>query len=105
MKQLQQALQPFNGRGVSLRVEAGNKLFLIGADGLNHKELAILKKSKPLFMLFVPVGRNYRISQILTAIRRVIDHASLLVIDGGYDQHGADLRAMPVGRWYLENIP
>ena len=104
MKQLQQTLQPFNGWGVSLRVEAGNKLFLTGADGLNQKELATLKKTKPLLMLFVPMGRNYRIRQILTAIKRVIDHASLLIIDGGYDQHGADLRALPIGYKYLESI-
>lgn len=105
MKQLNDTLQPFKGRGVSLRVETGNKLFLTGADGLSRFELDLIKKNKPQLLLFVPKGKSYCMSQILTAIKRIINHASLLVIDGGYDQHGADLRALPIGYGYLEYIP
>lgn len=87
-----------------MRVDTGNKLFLTGAETLSKQELNLLKRKKPLLLLFVPAGKYYQISQILTAITQVLEQSNLLVIDGGFDQHGAELRALPVGYDYLNSI-
>jgi len=105
VKKLKAILQPLKGRGIRLRIEPKNKMFLSGAVGsMSQTETDYIKRHKPLLILIVPEGRNYTIAQILDALDRMIKHSEGLVIDAGYNLHAADLKALPIGHFYLESL-
>ena len=105
MKKLKAILQPLKGRGICLRIEPKNKLILSGAVGsMSQSEKDSIKANKYFIINIVPEGKNYTIAQILEALKQMISHSEGLVIDAGYDMHGADLKALPFGRYYLESL-
>jgi hypothetical protein len=105
VKKLRAILQPLKGRGVCLRIEPKNKLFLSGAvSSMSESEKDSIKANKCFIANILPVSRNYTIAQILEALERMLNHSDGLVVDAGYDVHGADLRALPIGRYYLETV-
>ena len=93
------------GRGICLRIEPENKLILSGAVGsMSQTETDGIKANKYFIINIVPEGKNYTIAQILEALEQMISHSEGLVIDAGYDMHGADLRALPLGRYYFKTL-
>jgi len=103
VRKLKAILQPLKGRGIRLRIEPDNKLILSGSVGsMSQPEKTIIKRVKPLLVLIVPEGKNYTISLILEALDKMILYSEGLVIDAGYAIHSADLKALPVGRTWLE---
>ncbi len=105
MKKLKTILQPLKGRGIRLRIEPENKLFLSGSvDSMSQPETDSIKANKNLIINIVPMGKNFTIAQILKALELMINHSEGLMVDGGYDMHGGDLRALPLGRCYLESL-
>ena len=105
MKKLEAILQPLKGRGIRLRVEPENKLILSGSvDSMSQSETDSIKANKYFIINIVPEGKNYTIAQILEALEQMINHSNGLVVDGGYEMHGADLKALPLGRYYLESL-
>ena len=102
MRKLEAILQPLKSRGICLRIEPENKLILSGAVGsMRQKETDGIKRSKSLLILIVPEGRSFTIAQILEAINKMILYSEGLVVDAGYEMHSADLKALPIGRFYL----
>jgi len=88
-----------------LRVEPESKLILSGSvDSMSQSTKNSIKDNKHFIINIVPEGRNYTIAQILEALEQMISHSQGLVVDAGYDMHGADLRALPLGRYYLESL-
>ena len=105
MRKLKAILQPLKGRGIRLRIEHKNKLFLSGSVGsMNQLEKDSIKANKCFIINIVPTGRNYTIAQILAALEQMIKHSEGLIVDAGHEMYGADLKALPIGRVYLESI-
>ena len=103
MKKLKAILQPLKGRGIRVRVKPENKLILSGAVGsMSQTETDNIKRSKPLLILIIPEGKNYTIAQILKALDKMILYSEGLVVDAGYNIHSADIKALPIGRKWLE---
>ena len=105
MRKLKAILQPLKGRGIYLRIEPENKLILSGAvDSMSQTETDGIKANKFFIINIVPMGKNYTIAQILEAVEQMINHSKGLVVDAGYEMNGADLKALPLGRYYLESL-
>ena len=93
------------GRGIRLRIEPENRIILSGSvDSMNQSEKDSIKANKCFIINIVPMGNNYTIAQILEALERMINHSDGLVVDAGYEMHGADLKSLPIGHYYLNSL-
>lgn len=101
MRDLRRALLPFVGRGAGIRIEYQNRMFITG---LNSTDAASLKNNKPLLVLILPESQSFKIGAIVESLNRMIIYSDRLIIDGGYELHTADIKALPLGRAYLESL-
>lgn len=101
MRDLRRALLPFVGRGAGIRIEHKNRMFVTG---LHFTDAVSLKNNKPLLALILPENQSFKIRAIVESLNRMIEYSDQLIIDGGYELHTADIKALPFGRAYLESL-